>query len=272
MTVGLLSTRYYEHLPTIISVDATPLNLDELAGAYQHKRLPAPIERAKLVVTRNALQPARGFVAWCEWAKRSLIDDYGIDGDKVHVIAPGTDLQLFRASARDGGGMPRILFVGGDFIRKGGDVLLEAYRNRLKGKAELHIVTISDVRDEEGVYVHKGLKANSEELLGLFRTCDIFALPTRADCLAMVLGEAMAASLPIVTTAVGGHSEAVIDHETGYVIRPDDPAALGCALEALVDNPVLRRQMGQSSRQLAEEKFDARRNAERVLDLLRQIA
>jgi glycosyltransferase involved in cell wall biosynthesis len=161
--------------------------------------------------------------------------------------------------------------VGGDFIRKGGDLLLEAFRTRLRGKAELHLVTSYSVPPEEGVFVYKGLQPNSPELLQLFHDADLFTLPTRADCLAVVLGEAMAASLPIVTTRVGAHAEAVLDRETGLVIPPDDRDALADALEMLVENPPLRKEMGEQARIRAETHFDAYRNALQVVDLMRSV-
>ena len=272
LTIALLARGAYERTPTIISIDATPLNLDSVAAAYNHKKRPSGVEKLKLEIAKRALEPARAYVAWSEWAKRSLVNDYGVESDKVHVIAPGSDVDLFDFPKRQPNKTPRILFVGGDFVRKGGDLLLDVYRKRLRGRAELHLVTGSDLPEEEGVHVHKGLTANSPSLLELFRTADIFALPTRADCLAMVLGEAMASSLPVVTTNVGGHAEAVKPGETGCLTEPDDEEGLASALEMLIDNPSIRAEMGRASRELGQEKFDARRNAKKILNLMQEIA
>jgi glycosyltransferase involved in cell wall biosynthesis len=273
MTIALMAENLYERVPTVISIDATPMNLDQIGEAYGHQRLPAAVEDLKRRFTVKSLKKARAFVAWSEWAKSSLVKDYGVSADRVHVIAPGTDLDLFRACGQPlAARLPRILFVGGDFSRKGGDLLLRAFRQRLIGKAELHLVTGADVAPEEGVYVHRGLLSNSDGLLELYRTADIFALPTRADCLAVVLGEAMAASLPIVTTPVGAHTEAVIDGETGVVLDIDDEHSLGDALELLIDNPGLRTSMGQAGRQRAETYFDAQKNALKIVELMQGVA
>jgi glycosyltransferase involved in cell wall biosynthesis len=269
LTVSLLASGAYERIPTIFSTDATPIILDSIAAAYGHKRQPEPVERIKLWLTRRVLQKARAYVSWSEWGKDSLVRDYGVDGSKVEVITPGTDLELFGwQKPAASSGKVRILFVGGDFERKGGDLLLHVLRERLNGKAELHLVTGADVPCQDDVFVYRGLTANSPPLLELFRTADIFALPTRADCLAMVLGEAMASSLPIVTTSVGAHVEAVQDGKTGFVVAPGDALALGDALVNLVENPSMRRQMGEAGRQLAEERFNARANAKRILELM----
>jgi glycosyltransferase involved in cell wall biosynthesis len=269
LTVSLFASGAYDRVPTVMSTDATPINLDSVAAAYSHRKMPRPVELLKVQLLRRVLAKARAYVAWSEWARDSLVEDYGVDAGKVEVITPGTDLGLFGWQKQPRStGKVRILFVGGDFERKGGDLLLRVLRERLRGKAELHLVTGADVPEAEDVHVYRGLTANSEPLLELFRSADIFALPTRADCLALVLGEAMASSLPIVTTSVGAHGEAVKDGETGFVVPPDDLLALGDALVNLVQNPSTRCQMGQAGRQLAEERFDARINAKRILDLM----
>lgn len=272
MTISLLGRPFYERVPTVISVDATPVNIDSLAAAYSHRRQPGAVERAKRVLVKRALERACGYVSWSEWAKRSLVEDYGVQAEKVLVIPPGTDLQLFAKDSARRPGLPRILFVGGDFIRKGGDLLLQAFRERLSGKAELHLVTNHPLAPEEGVFTYAGLGPNSESLIRLYKDADIFALPTRADCLAVVLGEAMAASLPIVTTSVGAHPEAVQHGRTGYIIEPDDQAALADALEQLIDNPELRGSMGAAGRALGEQRFDAGKNALKVVEYMKCVA
>jgi glycosyltransferase involved in cell wall biosynthesis len=273
LTIALFATPFYEQVPTVLSLDATPMNFDSVGALYGHEPHPGPIERVKRHIVRRAVSRADAFVSWSEWAKRSLVDDYGADASRVLVAAPGADLDLFpKRAARPTDYPVRILFVGGDFVRKGGDVLLQTYRDRLRGRAELHFVTSHEMPSEDGVFVHHGVKPNSPELLDLFMSADIFALPTRGDCLAVVLGEAMAASLPIVTTAVGAHAEAVEHERSGMLVAPDDVDGLGDALERLVEDRALRDDMGQRGRELADERFDARRNALAVLDLMRRVA
>jgi glycosyltransferase involved in cell wall biosynthesis len=124
------------------------------------------------------------------------------------------------------------------------------------------------VRGGDGVSVYAGLKPHSPELLRLYAEADVFVFPTRADCFGVVLAEAMAASLPIVTTRVAAIPEAVKDGESGFVIESDDADALRDRLERLAQSPELRRQMGQSSRKVGEARFDIEKNANRIADLL----
>jgi glycosyltransferase involved in cell wall biosynthesis len=273
-TVSIFSTAHMREVPTLLSLDATPLNYDELAGSYGDRVHARPVEQAKLWVHRRIVQHAAEFTTWSAWAKQSLVDDYGAPADKVTVIHPGTILENFPAvdrSVRRSGPL-RVLFVGGDFKRKGGDLLLEVFRTRLRGKVELHLVTAAEIPKAEGVFVYHGLKPHSPELLERYREADVFALPTRGDCLAMVLGEAMASALPIITTRVGAHSEAVEDGRSGFLIDVDDEDALVDRLERLAANRELAVQLGRRSREIGAQRFDMERNANRIADLLLEIA
>jgi glycosyltransferase involved in cell wall biosynthesis len=75
----------------------------------------------------------------------------------------------------------------------------------------------------------------------------------------------MAAGLPVITTQVGGSGDIVDDGATGFLVPPDDRRALGTALDLLVSNPALRRQMGSRGRARAEQRFDAVANARALL-------
>src|SRR5690606_31922065 len=130
---------------------------------------------------------------------------------KITVIPPGVDVTRWSPArpARDAQQPVRMLFVGGDLHRKGGDTLLGAFR-RLHAESpatELHLVTKSVVAAEPGVVVHSDMAPNSQALLDLYQACDLFCLPTRGDCLPMVLSEAGATGLPLVSTDVGAIDE-----------------------------------------------------------------
>jgi len=274
-TIGLFCRPHMAKIPTLLSLDATPKNYDELAGAYRDKVGSAAAELVKLRLHKGAMKGAAAFTVWSEWAKESLVLHYGAPSHKVTVVHPGTVLSNFPDKATrkpNPEGPLRILFVGGDFPRKGGDLLLETVKKRLPGRAELHLVTGADVPAGDGVFVHKGLRPLSPELLRRFAEADVFALPTRGDCLAMVLGEAMAACLPIITTRVGAHAEAVEDGKSGFLIDKDDAGSLGDRLVLLERDRALAFDMGQRSREVGEQRFDMTKNAHRIADLLLSIS
>jgi glycosyltransferase involved in cell wall biosynthesis len=113
------------------------------------------------------------------------------------------------------------------------------------------------------------VQANSPKLHELYRTSDIFVLPTRADCYSLVCMEALAAGLPIVATRVGGIPDMILEGETGHLLEVGDAGALGDALESLVTQPNQRRIMGEKSRAEAERRFDARENARLLFEFVR---
>jgi glycosyltransferase involved in cell wall biosynthesis len=161
------------------------------------------------------------------------------------------------------------LFVGGDFIRKGGDLLLDVFRRRLKGRAELSLVTRTAIPEEAGVRVYCNVGANSQELSTLYRSSDIFVLPTRADCYSLVCMEALAAGLPIVATRVGGIPDMIQEGVTGHLMSPNDGDTLGDALEALVTDSARRHAMSENCRAEAVRRFDARKNARWLFEFVR---
>jgi glycosyltransferase involved in cell wall biosynthesis len=174
--------------------------------------------------------------------------------------------------AASAGRLPQLLFVGGDFERKGGRLLLDCFERDLTGRCELDIVTQTTITPPPGVRLHTTLTPNSDELKRLYAEADIFVFPTLADCAPLAVPEAMAASLPVVTTRVGAIPEMIEDGVTGLLVAPGDRDGLRDALERLLQSPEMRVQMGASARAVAERVDDAGRNAARVLDVLRSVS
>ena len=134
----------------------------------------ARLEALKKRLNQRAFGAARQLVTWSQWAKDSLVADYGVSAEKITVIPPGIDTGRWdfdRAGAADAGRPVNLLFVGGDFARKGGDTLLAAFaRLPPSATSHLHIVTKTDgVGDGlPNVTVHRDVAPNSEPLLRLF--------------------------------------------------------------------------------------------------------
>jgi glycosyltransferase involved in cell wall biosynthesis len=275
---ALFSPAIMRQIPTIVSLDATPLNYDSVGCYYGHR--PAGdglLDRQVYRLNHRVFHAATGLVVWSDWARRSLELDYGVDPARVRVLAPGAAPAYFDIGARRASdtadrlperGPVRLLFVGGDFRRKGGPLLLECVRGLLGERCELHIVTQESVAPQPNVYVHRGLGPNSPELLRLFAEADVFVLPSMAECLAVVLMEATAAGLPVVTTEVGALGEAVQRGESGLVVGAGDGQALYEALAALVSDRERRQRMGRAGHALARQKFDAGRNNRALVDLV----
>lgn len=272
---SLLSAGVMARVPTIVSLDATPVNFDMEGAAYGHRRGSGAAEWIKRAINRRSLTAACKLVTWCQWAANSLVDDYGIDPSRIEVIHPGVDLELFQPRPKAGEGPTRVLFVGGDFERKGGPDLLDALTALGPGApVELDIATGSEVVIPPGatVRVHRGLRPQSPELVELFRSADVFVLPTHGDCFPQVIGEAMACAVPVVATRVGAIPETIRDGVNGFLVPAGAADDLAFALRRLVEDRSLRAEMGRGALAVARERHDARRNAERIFALMDSIS
>lgn len=283
-TVALYSVPFMQAIPTIISLDATPLNYDTVGAEYGHNAgNHSWLDRRKYAWNRATFHAASALVTWCQWAKDSLVDDYGIAAEKVTVIPPGVDMARWEFGCARAEQQPepgeklRLLFVGADFGRKGGPVLLEAFRKGLYRDCTLDIVTKAEgveaeINGLEGVRVHRGLTANSAPLRELYARADLFVFPTLADCLPIAVMEAMAAGLPVVATCVGALREEVEAGVNGLVVSPGDAQAVIEAVNTLKADAPRRQSMSRASRQMAEQRFDAERNYGAILRLMKEQA
>jgi glycosyltransferase involved in cell wall biosynthesis len=145
-------------------------------------------------------------------------------------------------------------------FRIAGEVLEQEYFNELEAlvrelKLESHFQFVAGV-------------ANPQEFLS---AADIFVLPSRSEGFSNAIIEAMAASLPVIATNVGGNAEAVEDGVTGLIVPPEDAAALASALLQLISDPEKAREMGSAGRKRVEERFTIEammRRITRVYDAL----
>jgi glycosyltransferase involved in cell wall biosynthesis len=177
------------------------------------------------------------------------------------------DLWQAPASRRGaGGGRLKLLFVGGDFERKGGKLLLDVYQARFREECELLVVTRDPVPELPGVHIVRA-EPNSDALRNLYDEADLFVLPTQADCFGIAALEAFASCLPVIITDVGGTNEIVSEGETGWLISPDANALAAAIEHALVIRDRLPA-MGAAARADAEQRFDGRRNDLHVLELV----
>lgn len=271
--ITLFSLQLMRQFPTVLSLDSTPLNFNTIAASYKSKVPTGPRARLKFEWYRKIFHTAAGFVVWSHWVKQSLEQDYGIESDKVKVIYPGIPLDEYTPTIKKvKKDQPlRLLFIGGDFERKGGYDLLEAFRHGLADFCHLDIVTKDkNVSSEDSVCVYHGLPYKGEKLKQLHDEADIFVFPTWGDTNGNVILEAMAAGLPVISTNVGAIPEEVEDGVTGRVVPVNSPDAIVKAVRSLADNPELRIAMGRAARAKAELLFDAERNNTALLDALKE--
>ncbi|MEW5985372.1 MAG: glycosyltransferase [Chloroflexota bacterium] len=105
----------------------------------------------------------------------------------------------------------------------------------------------------------------------LLSEAHVFVLPTFADALPTVLAEAMAAGRPIVASNVGGVPEMVEHGRNGLLVPPADPAALAQACIHLLNHPAQAQAMGRAGRAIVQQRFDARRQVRRLVEIYEEL-
>jgi glycosyltransferase involved in cell wall biosynthesis len=199
---------------------------------------------------------------------------------KLRTIDNGIDLDRFRDpgdphALRARLGIPADAPVIGTAGRlaeiKRQDILIRGFARLREHVPTARLVIVGDgpLRDDlaglaatlgVGDAVHLvGYTADPQHYHHMF---DVFAMTSRSEGTPQALIEAGVAGRPAVATRVGGVPEMVIDGENGFLIDPDDPDALADRLRRLVDDPGLRRRLGEAARSRAEARYDVRRMAE----------
>ena len=188
---------------------------------------------------------------------RRLFEPYH---SNVHVVPGGVDIERFRysepprKSARD---MKYILMTGriGD-ERKGVGVLHQAAKILRLERDDFRVwVTHDDVTINDDVIEAVGWHSH-DRLIELYSRADICVAPSLwAEPFGMVAVEAMASGRPVVASNVGGLADSIVDGETGFLVPPGDPEALAEKLRLLLDDPVMRAEIGRRGRRRVEQNF-----------------
>jgi glycosyltransferase involved in cell wall biosynthesis len=262
-----------EKSPAYLVMDMTPIQMEEMGERYGYTKSRAQfLGGLKRRQTDALYSKARHFFPWNDWVARSLINDYNVPADRITSLSPGVDTKLYvpDQSRKQNNGVVRILFVGGDFARKGGDLLLRwAKETTVSVPWELHIVTRDEVPAAPRVIVHHNLGNNSPELIRLYQSSDLFVLPTLADCFSLVGLEAMSAGLPVVLSSLGGIPEIVDDGQDGYLITPGDYDAFADRVNNLVRDSGLRETMGKRGREKVVQSHDSTFNVRRIINQMK---
>ncbi len=269
---GVFYAPTFARTPTLIDFDVTPVQLDAMA-AYGGSSDPKPVAALKWRLAKRMFHAAQVLQAWSNWAKRSVVEDYGVPAEHVIVNPPGVDLAFWRPNGDTvrSTGAKRVLFVGGDFRRKGGEVLLAWHREQ-RGGVELHVVTREDVRPAPGLFVYRDMQPNTDELLNLYRQADLFVMPSLGECFGIATVEAMAAGLPVIASDVGGTADIIEHGGNGFIAPAGDGPTLARQIATILDDDALRATMARRSRELAETHFDLDHNARRTLSVLKSMA
>jgi glycogen synthase len=202
-------------------------------------------------------------------AAASIVDDYGVEPSKVHVVWAGRNYDP-KPVERDWT-RPRFFFMGYDWERKNGPLVLRAFA-RLRSRvehAQLDVAGHHPRLDVDGVRAHGPLdlsdphqRVKAEQL---FQSATCFVMPSRYEPFGIVYVEAAAAGVPSIGTVVGGARDA-IGPGGGLLVDPNDDVALVEAMEAMCD-PAKAAAMGAAARERSH-LFTWAAVAERIMGAL----
>jgi glycosyltransferase involved in cell wall biosynthesis len=253
--------------PLFVALDATFRQLSE-SRWFSDPPLPnvAPRLVSALIKRERALfQRATAVLPWSQIAARSVQKDYAIAVEKTHILPPSLDLPAPRHPNRHE--TPRALFVGADFKRKGGELLVQAFRS-FHGQLELDILTQSPVAPESGVRLWRNIQAHTPEWESLWREADFFIFPSQLETFGIVLVEALAFQVPVISSRAGA-AEEILDHgKCGFLLETLTIDELSLAIDNILTNQAKAVELAAAGRKRAEHFYEISRNSSRLADLL----
>ena len=206
---------------------------------------------------RRQYQQSAHVFAFSQETATSITEEYDVPAERVSVVGAGLNVgSLPQLTARPAG-PPTVLFVGNDFVRKGGHQLLEAFalvRRRVPA-ARLQIVGTPAVTDAQPGVEVLGRIHDRARLAELYAQADVFCLPAHFDPFPGALLEAMAHALPSVVTDSCGIPEIVGHEGAALTVERGAVAQLADALTHLLLDPAAASRMGAVARRRVEQGF-----------------
>lgn len=230
------------------------------------------------------IQTARLIITETDYSEKFLRERFPEHADRIHRIYNGLNLAEF-GHANFSSDPPMIVAIGRLIPKKGFANLIRAcallvehgrpFRCEIFGDGPLESQLRGQV-EELGLqeFVQLPGPKPQHELRERLARASVFVLPSvpeaegGMDNLPTVIMEAMATGLPVVSTRIGGIPEMVIDNETGFLMRPDDPVALADAIEKVINDRSLGQKLGQAGHGRAQKLFSIEKNVRDLCALL----
>ena len=213
-----------------------------------------------------------------EQVRRHCIEIDRMDPARVQTIYNGLDLADWTTHRKLANASGKVIVTTVGNIRrvKGHDVFIKAAADIVQHFPGVSFSVAGDVLEPDYFLelqtLVRDLNLSScfhfiggiSDLREHLSTSDIFVLPSRSEGFSNAIVEAMAASLPVVATDVGGNAEAVEDAVSGFIVPSEDPVALSEAISWLISNPSQARAMGEAGRNLVIEKFTTKAMMDKI--------
>lgn len=242
--------------------------------------------RAHHLVEAVACKAADAVYVNAEAVRALCVNEEGVAPERVCVVRNGLDLAAFDA-ARKGPltspvpeGRPTVAVVGNLYPVKGHLDLIEAIERVRREIPDVLVLcagegpmrpTLEQQLAERGLRETVLLLGHRFDVPALLGRANVACLPSHAEGLSNAVIEAMAASLPMVASAVGGNVELVRQDESGLLVPAHDPAALAAGLLALLRDPARARALGAAGRKRVEAELTLAEMTRRTGELYRRV-
>lgn len=187
-------------------------------------------------------------LAWSDFLRDALIGDYGCEPSRVSRVGAGANIVLPSLESRRWDSATAI-FVGRDFARKGGLVLLDAWARVRERLPHARLIVAGPPSPPEGVDLTgvdwRGPVASRAELVSLYETASVFAMPSLFEPWGHVFLEAMGCGLPCIAADHCAMPEIVSNEQTGLLVAPGEAQPLADALVRLLEDPPLAEAWGR---------------------------
>ncbi len=269
--VALLATRFGRHGGGPQTWSFTMHGPTELYDIEAH-RLPAKVRDAAFVacISDFARSQLMSLVEPSAW-------------ERLHVVRCGVDPTVLEPGERSGegeGDTVNVLCVGQLSPRKGHAVLLEAAAKLAASGTELQVTVAGDGPERAALQslahalgLSRRVKfagaVGQDELPSLYRQADIFCLPSFGEGIPVVLMEAMALGVPVVSTRIMGIPELIEHGASGLLVSPGRTDELAAALRRLAEDPALRGELARGGRDQIVRNYDLRDSAALLEDLFK---
>ena len=269
-SMGLALGGLPPELPVFVALDATFTQLANspwFAPNAPSRWLQPLTLRGLLRRERELFARTTRFLPWSEPVAKSLERDYGIESSRITILPPSFTPPPCRGEHR-ANARPQLLFLGGDFFRKGGELLSECHQRFLADRCDLHVVTQSEVPAGRNLFVHRGVTAGGDAWLRRWREADVFVFPSRLETFGIVLLEALAFEVPVVASDAGAARSILGNGDYGTLLPELTAASLRTALMATLENVMAATERARKGREHFERNFDLAANAERLAGLV----
>jgi glycosyltransferase involved in cell wall biosynthesis len=226
-----LSAYLSKHVPCIHVSDATFVLRSRFYREFSNLTGFCARNAAKL--DEDSIRGSAACLYPTEWAAQSAINDIGAAPGRVYVIPWGcnvaaSDLPPWRNQSRDE--KCHLVFIGLDWERKGGHIVLDALKQLLRSGFPATLDIIGKMPDLSGLdlpcevvqhgFINKGTKDGMALFDSIMKRASFLFVPTRQDCSSMVFAEANAYGVPAISTDTGGVSGVVREGINGHLLPP----------------------------------------------------